>query len=592
MSHGSALPDRIDLAATPLAGSSGDLTRLRAENAELRRENLRLTGESELLRAAARIVVEELDTRPLIHEISRLAASVLVADQVVIGLADEEVIYQEASYSHGVGSTKDAELASDAAAKWVLTHRAAFLSNNPAEDSRLARAALPPGYHNVLAVPILNHQRLAIGVLHARNRRTGVFTERDRNAAETLALLASTGLSRSKLYDRMQEWSRSLEMLLAFNAAVNQHLDPEALVEKLVENAAQFLEAQGGMAGLAISSKEGETEMVSESYWHRSAWHKRPRRWARFEGLPGTLLENEFSYLSNDYVSDRLADDELKTKFDVRRALCVPIKDVDDRLVGFFELHKSGSAAPFTWQDTAFLESLGNTTAVALQNAQLLKTLEIRGREIESLSKRHVTRLEEERARIARELHDEAGQLLIGIKLSLQVLACQMPDDSPDVRQELDQLRDQVNQATSRFKGLAKRLRPPTLDQLGLNATIRQLAADHEKRTGVPVRLELSSQMPRLNEAAEIALYRIVQESLTNAAKYANATEISVTLEKTGDGVDLDIRDNGAGFDPTDVSLGLGLLGMRERASMLGARFYVKSMPNQGTEIQVRVPNL
>ncbi len=70
----------------------------------------------------------------------------------------------------------------------------------------------------------------------------------------------------------------------------------------------------------------------------------------------------------------------------MRRALSVPIKDVDDRLVGFFELHKSGSAAPFTWQDTAFLESLGNTTAVALQNAQLLKTLEIRGREIEKVS--------------------------------------------------------------------------------------------------------------------------------------------------------------------------------------------------------------
>lgn len=580
-------------ATTDLAVADAELARLQTEIAHLRRENIRLTGESELLRAAARIVVEELDTRILIQEIARLAASVLTADHVLIGLCDEDVFHQETGYSHGVGATKETGISSDPVAKWVLIHRAAFLSNNPANDPRLAAAAATelPAYRNVLAVPILNHQRLVIGCVEVQNRRTGVFTERDRNAAETLALLASTGLSRAKLYDRMQEWSRSLEMLLAFNAAVNQHLDPKALVEKLVENAANFLEAQGGMAGLAISSKEGETEMVSESYWCRGVWHERPRRWARFEGLPGTLLENEFSYLSNDYISDRLADEELKSQFDVRRALSVPIKDVDDRLVGFFELHKSGSTAPFTWQDTAFLESLGNTTAVALQNAQLLKTLEIRGREIESLSKRHVTRLEEERARIARELHDEAGQLLIGIKLSLQVLACQMPEEILEVRQELDQLREQVNQATSRFKDLAKGLRPPTLDQLGLNVSIRQLAADHERRTGIAVHLDLSGDMPRLSQSAEIALYRIVQEGLTNAAKYANATQISVLLRKTGTDIELDIRDNGSGFEPSRVSAGLGLLGMRERASMLGARFQVESLPNKGTEIQVRVPN-
>jgi len=591
MSAGSASPDRIDLDSVG-PGSAEELSQLRAENAHLRRENRRLTGESESLRAAARIVVEELDTRVLIQEMTRLAASVLIADHAVIGLCDDDVFTQETGYSHGVGASKEASLAADSVAQWVVSHRAAFLSNNPALDSRLARTPITPFYRNVLAVPILNHQRLVIGVLEVQNRRTGVFTELDRNAAETLALLASTGLSRSRLYDRMQEWSRSLEMLLAFNAAVNQHLDPKSLVEKLVENAAQFLEAHGGMAGLAISSQEGETEMVSESYWYRGTWHQRPRRWARFEGLPGTLLENEFSYLSNDYQSDRLADEELKSKFEVRRALCVPIKDIDDRLVGFFELHKSGSTAPFTWQDTAFLESLGNTTAVALQNAQLLKTLEIRGREIESLSKRHVTRLEEERARIARELHDEAGQLLIGIKLSLQVLSRQMPEQIPEVIQELDQLREQVNHATSRFKDLAKGLRPPTLDQLGLNVSICQLAADHERRTGMPVHLELSSDMPRLSQAAEIALYRIVQEGLTNAAKYAQATEIFVTVQKTGAGIELDIRDNGSGFDPSRVSSGLGLLGMRERASMLGARFHVSSLPNKGTEIQVRVPNV
>ena len=240
MSAGTALPGRMDFDSVGL-GSDDELVRLRAEVAHLRRENLRLTGESELLRAAARIVVEELDTRVLIQEMARLAASVLTADYAIIGLCDEDIFKQETGHSHGVGPFSDAGIASDPVVNWVCNHRAAFLSNSPAIDSRLAKTTTPPSYRNVLAVPILNHQRLVIGVLAVQNRRTGVFTERDRNAAETLALLASTGLSRAKLYDRMQEWSRSLEMLLAFNAAVNQHLDPKSLVKKLVENAAQFL---------------------------------------------------------------------------------------------------------------------------------------------------------------------------------------------------------------------------------------------------------------------------------------------------------------------------------------------------------------
>ena len=202
-----------------------------------------------------------------------------------------------------------------------------------------------------------------------------------------------------------------------------------------------------------------------------------------------------------------------------------------------------------------------------------------------------MTRLEEERARIARELHDEAGQLLIGIKLSLQVLACQMPEEILEVRQELDQLREQVNQATSRFKDLAKGLRPPTFDQLGLNVSIRQLAADHERRTGIAVHLDLSGDMPRLSQSAEIAFTASCRKVSQMPRNTPMPREISVELQKTGTDIELDIRDNGSGFEPGRVSAGLGLLGMRERASMLGARFQVTSLPNKGTEIQVRVPN-
>jgi two-component system sensor histidine kinase UhpB len=253
-------------------------------------------------------------------------------------------------------------------------------------------------------------------------------------------------------------------------------------------------------------------------------------------------------------------------------------------------VHKSGGQPPFTWQDAAFLESLGNTTAVAIQNAQLLKSLEIKNEEIQSLSAHNVQRLEEERAHIARELHDEAGQMLIGIKLGLQVLARRFGEDAVPLREELDRLRELVNHSTAQIKNIARRLRPPILDQLGLHVTLRQLSADFSDFTGIVVDCQLEAIPERLPAAAEIALYRIAQEALTNAARHAQATQVELQLWLDHPLLHFSVRDNGVGFVDGSTSRGLGLLGMRERAEMLNAIFSLRTGRGEGTLITVSIP--
>ncbi len=232
--------------------------------------------------------------------------------------------------------------------------------------------------------------------------------------------------------------------------------------------------------------------------------------------------------------------------------------------------------------------------AMALPSPAQLQTanadLEVKSQQIQALSAYHVTRLEEERRHISREVHDEAGQALIAIKLGLQVLAMRLPEDRPELRDELDNMRKLVNKSVGQLKELGRRLRPPTLDELGLDRAIEQLGTDHQERTGMTVHMDLDSALPRLPEAAEIAVYRIAQEGLTNAVKHSEATQVWIRLQAAAKGVEFSLRDDGLGFDPEVAHGGLGLLGMQERAAMLKAELKITGTPGEGTTVSVLVP--
>lgn len=582
------------------APTTEEIEALRLEVARLTHENRAWARSMDILRAAIKTAVDELDTVRLAEALARLATQIAPAERATVGVLEYGSIVAQANYSSAenrdnVAYVYPPELKAgpgSGLAPRVADSAQTVACHNPRTDPNLGvDFALRHKVRNVACVPVLNHQSTVIAFIEVTNRRGGAFfTHEDLRGLEALALAASVGVQRARLLDRLSEWSRSLEMLLSFNAAVNQHLDPTHLIRHLVENAGLFLKADGGLAGLLVQTAEGESEMVCDGLWARNAWHDWQRRWKSQQGLAGYVMENEFSYLANEYVADALADAELMRDFEVRQALCVPIKDPSDAVIGFFELHRSAPLTPFTWQDAAFLESLANVTAVAIRNAQLLKALEVRGQEIRALSANHVNRLEEERQHISRELHDEAGQILIGIKLALQVAARQIPDEHTHLRHDLDDLRDQVNHATKRLKELAQWLRPPTLDQLGLEVALRQLASDLKLRAGFDVEIKVDPLPSRLPQEWEIALYRVAQEALTNVLRHAEAESAQLVLTCGAESLTLIVRDRGRGFNPAATGGGLGLLGMRERASMLGGALMVSSTPGLGTEIRMEAP--
>ncbi len=211
------------------------------------------------------------------------------------------------------------------------------------------------------------------------------------------------------------------------------------------------------------------------------------------------------------------------------------------------------------------------------------------------LMKRIVNTQEEERGRISRELHDNLGQHLTAVMLGLQALESQMESFTGgrrgDSAPQLDKLRDLVDGLMRAAHRQAWELRPAELDAMGLEAALGQYIRDWSAQSSVPVDLQTVGWDDRADPAIETTLYRVVQEALTNVARHADATQVSVVLERSGNGVSAIIEDDGSGFDPESSDNGrLGLLGMRERLALVNGTLDIESEPDYGTTVFARVP--
>lgn len=577
---------RLVLLRDPAGPARPDLLAAREEEGRALRLLDRVEG-------SARAVMEELDSARLAAALARQVGMALAADRAWVAVTDDHAVLHHSAWVLGERA-EAAEGDPELALLFALSRRSQELRLHDPEETipgwggRLADL----GWRNGLGVPILDHRGRSLGALLVGDRRDGApFSPTDQRLVETLALQAAVGLERALLLDQLSDWTRGLEALLSFSAAVNQQLGPPALVEHLVEHATRFLKAEGGRAGLTVAAPEAEGAPVMESraYFRAGAWKVEPRRWAPGDGLPGFMLDNQFPYLTDSYARDRLAEPALVAE-GVRSAVCVPIKGSNQAMMGFFELHRGTRQQAFSWQDATFLESLANTTAVAIENAELISALEAKSEQIRALSAHNVNCLEEERRHIARELHDEAGQALVGVKLGLQVMARLVPGEMPALREQIDSLRSQVNDATNQIKDLARRLRPPTLDQLGLEVALRQLVAEYGAVTDLSVRGAIGPLGGRPPQPVETALYRIAQEALTNVAMHAKAQRARLDLRAGKSFICLEVWDDGAGFVPESITAGLGLLGMRERVGMLRGELRIASGPGLGTSIRVEIP--
>jgi signal transduction histidine kinase len=433
-----------------------------------------------------------------------------------------------------------------------------------------------PKMETFLGVPILL-RGVAYGNLYLTEKAGGdEFTDEDQELVQLLAAQAAVAIENARLYESATRWGEQLESLAEVGNALATEIELSRLLELIVTRLRRLIDAR--LVYVAMRKADGET--VVETIAGEDAESYVGMKLDPTRSKSARVLERGRSERVDSLIDDPEVDQQAARSMAARTGLFVPLI-VRDRAIGVIVAQDKQQPDPrFTDEDVRIAEAFAERAAVAIDLSERVARDALR---------RVVAGQELERQRLARELHDETGQALTSILLGLKNLEEAKSDD--DVRRSVLALRELVVSTLHDVRRLAVELRPKALDDFGLVPALERLAETFAEQTSVDVHVEAALGDSRLPGEAETALYRIVQEALTNVVKHANARTVSVVLTRKGEAVVVVIEDDGRGFDPNaDDVEGLGLLGMRERIALVGGRLSVESAPDRGTTVAVEVP--
>jgi signal transduction histidine kinase len=247
--------------------------------------------------------------------------------------------------------------------------------------------------------------------------------------------------------------------------------------------------------------------------------------------------------------------------------------------------------ASLGWIALAALLASGGVTILTLVR---MRGLEIRSdaaqSELRSLSGQLRTAQEQERKYLSRELHDQVGQMLTGLRLELTAVARNQSNLDPQMRMLLDRAKATVEQTLGIVRNIAMLLRPSMLDDLGLTPALAWLVKENSRTSGIDIHKEIDARVDQLPDAHRTCLYRVVQEALTNAARHSGGRHVDLRVTVEHGWVRVRVQDDGRGFVLAQRRRGLGLVGMEERVRELGGYTSVTSVPGRGTCVEIRLP--
>jgi two-component system, NarL family, sensor histidine kinase DevS len=522
------------------------------------------------------VLASELSLDGLLQRLTELAAELTGARYAALGVIDASGTRLERFVTHGVDDATRAAIGDLPQGRGILgaliTDARPLRLHAIADDAR--SVGFPPKHPPMttfLGVPLLL-RGIAYGNLYLTEKDGGDFTAEDQELVELLASQAAVAIENARLYESATRWSGQLESLLEVSSAMARVTSVDRLLELTAERLHDLLEAR--LVTVALPAGQEQVRIVAAA--GEQADEVLGELLPLHESKTGRVFERRRSERVDSVLDDSEVDRVFTRKVDARAGLWVPLL-VQDRPIGVISAYDKLSApdARFTDEDIRLAEIFATRAAVAVELSERVERDALR---------RVVAAQELERQRLARELHDETGQALTSILLGLK----QLDGESPEAVAEV---RELVVATLQDVRRLAVELRPKVLDDFGLVPALERLTQGFAEHTGISVDLEASGLNERPPVEVETAIYRIVQESLTNVVKHAQAHTVSVVVTR-GDGrIKAVIEDDGTGFKPETIGVsGIGLVGMRERIELLDGSLTVESSERNGTTVALEVP--
>jgi signal transduction histidine kinase len=535
-----------------------------------------------------RSLLAELDPDVVLDRLLEVAQELTTARYAAIGVLDERRELLEQFITKGIDEETHRAIGDLPHGRGVLgvlirDPKPLRLPDVGAHPESYGFPLAHPPMHTFLGVPIVVHGE-TWGNLYLTEKQGGDFTEDDEEAVGVLADWAAIAITNARLYrdvrqrrDELQRANRGLETTTEIARALGGVTDLDRVLELIAKRSRALIEARATQLvlldgdELVIAAVAGQMQNL------------RGTRLAVEHSIAGVALTTGKSQRFDEVPDDSFA----KQAAGARTAIVTPML-FRNRSIGFLSaFDRTTGDGTFTEEDERLLQAFAASAATAVATAQSATN--------EALQ-RSVQASEQERRRWARELHDETLQELAGLKVLLS--SARRDEDRSRLDAAVDGAVELMGHSIANLRALITDLRPASLDELGTQPAVEALVDRVRAQSGLDIALDArlayedGRAATRPTPELEVAIYRLVQESLTNVVKHGRATHVAVAITEQEDDAHIlvEIRDDGQGFDPDDAHAGFGLLGMRERIALVHGELDVRSVPGEGTTILARIP--
>lgn len=580
---------------TRMSGIVQDISRRRELEESLARSVVRLSSVNNL----GQVVAASLDLEQIYREVLGAARLLLGVDLVLLFEYEQDELHIRAADHDGSLTFHNLSIPANvgvAGEVWTTGHPV-WLSGEECRRRRSRQLAELVGYdpQAMVTVPV-RWQDQIVGVLQAADTRPDAFGVEDLDLLQAIGTWTAIAIGKARQHGALERRLRESEAVAHISRVLSQTLEPQSILD-LIAATAQSIVPQTDWT--IIHLLRGRPERL---YPAASAGNVPPAEeyiMPPNQGIAGHVVIE--GHLIN--VSDVLEDDrasEFARSVGVRSLLVAPIQS-RSRVIGTIS-SVSRQPQTFNAEDEHLMTILASQAAMAIENAQLFDShrrarsiAEHQRERLRQLTQRIVSAQEEERLRISRELHDEAGQALTSLKISLDLIRVGLPPEQDALRGRLAGVAALADETMETLRTLAHDLRPPGLDAFGLNVALEGLCYDYGARTQLAIAYS-GLELPELPTAVALSIYRLVQEALTNIVKHADARQAKVKLSRDDNHLCVEVVDDGQGFVPDTEAEnlrrrgGIGLVNMRERAELLGGTLEIDTSPGRGTRLLARIP--